>query len=144
MPKDNRIIIHHQDGTCPFNVANIKLSVKDGKLDLEIETHENEDCVLGFLPSPTLYVENTEVTARTLAELTREELDVPIGWNTDDNIFRIYIGQHQALDHNKVTIRRRNPTEIEIDWKSDAVDFNYYDERARRNVIEAHCVYIVE
>ena len=62
----------------------------------------------------------------------------------ENNIARIYIGEHQALDNTKIHLHRLSSKEIQISWVADAEDFNYYDERAKRNEIIVHAVYKYE
>ena len=145
---NNSVIIRHQDGLCVFEIETIELRVTKDGLNMEIETKENSDCVLGFLPPPSLFIENAIVPVNCLEDLGQEQIDVNIGvgWNFDEaskqnNVFRIYIGQHQSLDNNHLSIERISPTEIKISWIADAVDFNYYDERAKRNVVETYAIY---
>jgi hypothetical protein len=142
----NTLLIHHQDGLCEYGVKNIRLEVSARGLALELEAEENPDCALGSFGAPTLYVEAATVSATSLADLEREYIDVPVGWDTDeaskeDNIFRIYIGEHFALDNNKVAIERIGPGEFRLRWSADAADLNYYDERAKRNRIEVQAAF---
>ncbi len=145
--KPNTLTIRHQDGDCVYDVESVMLNVDANGLDLEISTKENPDCVLGFLPAPSLYVESGTISVSTAAELQSEKLQVSSGWDTEDgekedNIFRIYIGQHQALDNNILTLERTESGQVQIYWVSDSVDFNYYDDRAKRNELELSAVYV--
>ena len=72
-----------------------------------------------------------------------ERFQVEVGWDTDevrkeDNIFRICISQHAALDENKVRIVRRPCNRIEVVWRS--VSQNFEDFRDPPSRIEVFCV----
>ncbi len=142
----NQIVIHLQDEDCIYEIESVDLTVSDGLMDLEIKAKPNDDCVLGFLPNPVLTIEDATISAPDVAELNAETLDVKDGWESDgeekeEDVFLIYLGQHTALDNNHLELKRLSENQIEISWKCDAVDFNYYDERAKRNPIEVHCVF---
>ena len=147
MTDANHITIHHQDGICVYPVARMYLQIVNGVLNLEVEAGTNKECPLGFLPEPTLYVEDADVAARSIVDLGEEKLLVPFGWDDESgeektsNIFRIYIGQHQSLDNNVLQLRRLSDASVEILWQSDAPDFNYYDGRAKRNKVDVRCVH---
>jgi hypothetical protein len=146
MVPDNTVLIHHQDGLCEYRISRVRLTIQGGSLDLEISTERNPECSLGGLGSPTLYVESASVQAASPPELQREDVNVLVGWDTDelsksDNIFRIYLGEHFALDNNVLAIERVNIHELRLRWEADCVDLNYYDERAKRNRVEAHATF---
>lgn len=145
--ESQQVTIYHQDSVCNFPVSHVRFEVIDNVLNLEIETGENRACVLGFLPSPTLYIEDAPVLAKSAGEIFDEQLTLPLGWEDEavnektKEIFRIYIGQHEPLDNNSLKIRCVNESLLEILWFADAVDFNYYDERATRNRLEVRCLF---
>jgi hypothetical protein len=63
-----------------------------------------------------------------MEELNEEHLNVAVGWDTDevskeDNIFRIYISQHEALNNNRVQIMRMEANQVHIRWHSESQDF---------------------
>ncbi len=143
----NQILIEHQDGDCLYTVKSVEMKLHEDGLDMEIDSHENKDCFLGFLPSPTLYLEDVTISAHSIREINNEVISIRHGWEDSDGtekfseISRIYIGQHQPLDNTKIILKRISDNEIEISWESDAPDFNYYDERAKRNNVKAHAIY---
>jgi hypothetical protein len=146
MAAENTVVIYHQDGLCEYRVSEVRLRVVGGSLDLEIETERNPTCRLSGLGSPKLYVEAATVRAVSLAKLEREEIVVPIGWDTAeiskfDNIFRIYLSAHFALDNNVLTIERVDRDAVHIVWEADSVDLNYYDDRAKRNRVEVRTTF---
>ena len=146
MTQPNTVVIHHQDGDCRFTICRVELTLADRELDLEIETDENPDCPLGFLPPPLLVVESADIGAANLGELEDARLEVARGWEGDDatterNVFRVYIGQHEALDDNRLSLRRLDERTIAIHWTAESEDFNYYDERAKRTKLEVFATY---
>jgi len=141
MAKYGQVTVFHQEGTCVYEISGAAMTISDGELDMGITTSENKDCRLGILGPPSLAIESASVSAADMSELTEEEINVAVGWDTEeeikeDNIFRIYLAEHHALDNNKVLISRCGPEEITVSWRADATDFNYCDERAKRNAVE--------
>lgn len=146
MAAENSVLIHHQDGLCEYRIADVRLRLIGGSLDIEIKTDKNRDCPLGGLGAPRLYVESATVAARSIATLQYEKVVVPVGWDTDeaskdDNIFRIYLGAHFAMDNNVLSIERVGSDEFLIAWDADSVDLNYYDDKAQRNRIEVRATF---
>ena len=148
MKVKNEVMVRHQDGDCLFQIDFISLEIDEDGLSLEIETRDNQDCVLGFLPPPSLCIEFAPLSVSTVEELQREVLKAHIGWdpegNSEENVFRIYMGQHQGLDNNEVVLSRDNGGNISIHWTSQTNDFKYYDHRAQINSVEVWATYQVK
>ena len=143
LAKPNQVVITHLGEPCVYEIDRCELSVTSDGLDFDVYTKKNKECPLGHLSAPELHIEYGTVTATTRAELTNEELNVEVGWDTDeeskeDNIFRIYISQHQALNKNQVRIIRNQANQIEILWTSEAQDFNYF--KNPNCSVHVHCV----
>ena len=139
----NQVVITHLGEPCVFDIARCKLSITEAGLDLDVFTNPNRDCSLGHLSAPTIHIESGTVGAKSLETLASEELNVAVGWDTDEeakknNVFRIYISQHEALNNNRVKITRNQDNEIEIWWQADAQDF--LDFRNPGCKVEAYCV----
>ncbi|MBL8812826.1 MAG: hypothetical protein JNM43_21855 [Planctomycetaceae bacterium] len=139
----NQVVITHLGEPCVFDIEKCKLSISEAGLDLDVFTNPNRDCPLGHLSAPTIHIESGSVGAKSLEALTAEELDVAMGWDTDEetqnrNIFRIYISQHEALNNNRVKITRNQDKEIEIRWQAEARDF--LDIRNPGCKVDVYCV----
>ena len=141
--QQNQVVITHLGKPCVFNIDRCELNITKRGLDLDVFTKPNRECPLGHLSAPTIHIESATVGADAIEALTEEELNVAIGWDTDDetkedNIFRIYISQHEALNNNRVTIVRNQGKQIEIRWHASAQDF--LDFRNPDCTVEAYCV----
>lgn len=139
----NQVVITHLGEPCVFEIERCELSISEDGLDLDVFTNPNRGCPLGHLSAPTIHIESGTVGVKTIEALTAEELNVAVGWDTDeetkeDNIFRIYISQHEALNNNRVKITRNQDRQIEIRWHADAQDF--LDFRNPNCTVEAYCV----
>ncbi len=126
--RENQVVIFHLGEPFVFEIDKCSLKISDDGLDLDVWTRPNLDCLLGHLSAPSLHIESATVTANSLEDLKVERLDVASGWDTDaerkeDNIFRIDIGQHEALNNNRVYIAQRPDSRIEIRWHSEAQNF---------------------
>lgn len=131
LAKPNQVVITHLGEPCVYEIERRELSVTSSGLDLDVYTKANKECPLGHLSAPELHIEYATVAATSREELIDEELNVEVGWDTDeeskeDNIFRIYISQHEALNKNRVKIVRNPANQIEIQWTAKAQDFNYF------------------
>ncbi|WP_413662490.1 hypothetical protein ACG1BZ_14830 [Microbulbifer sp. CNSA002] len=144
---NNYILIKHQDGDCTFQVKSIELALYETGLDIEIRSNDNRDCCLGFLPSPSIYLENIAISSESIGSIQYEEVDIELGWEhengeeKEENVSRIYMGEHLPLNKTKLILSRVSETELSIALQSTASDFNYYDERAKDNPIEAKVIY---
>ena len=140
-----QLIIKHQDGDCVFQISAVEVEYFETGLDLTVTCHKNRYCVLGFLPAPKLYLENINISKNMFSESKEHKIEIPFGWENDageekeDNISRIYIGQHQPLNENIISLEKINSNSYKLSWSSEAPDFNYYDERARNNKLELNC-----
>ena len=141
--QQNQVVITHLSEHCVFDIDRCELKITGDGLDLDVFTKPNRDCPLANLSAPTIHIESATVAAKTIEDLTEEELNVAVGWDTDeeikeDNIFRIYISQHEALNNNRVSIVRNPDKQIEIKWNADAQDF--LDFRNPNCTVEVYCV----
>jgi hypothetical protein len=141
--QENQVVIFHLGEPCVFEIDRSELKVTDGGLDLDVFTRPNRDCPLGHLSAPQLHIESATVNATSIDNLTEEQFEVEVGWDTDevrkeDNIFCIYISQHAALNNNEVRILRRPGNRIEVVWRSEADDF--VDFRNPTSRVEVFCV----
>jgi len=141
--EENQVVITHLGEPCVFEIDRCELRITEDGLDLDVFTHPNRECPLGHLSAPTIHIESATIKAKTVGDLEKEELNVPVGWDTDeetkeDNVFRIYISQHEALNNNRVTIVRSQEARIEIQWFADAQ--NFLDFRDPDCTVEAYCV----
>ena len=140
-----QLIIKHQDGDCVFQVSSVEVEHFETGLDLTVTCHENRDCVLGFLPAPKLYLENINISKNMFSRNMEHKIEISLGLYNDvgeekeDNVSRIYIGQHQPLNENTIFLEKINSNSYKLSWYSEAPDFNYYDERARNNKLELNC-----
>ena len=140
-----QLLIKNQDGNCLFTVSSIEIEFFETGLDLTITCLENRDCNLGFLPAPKLYLENIEISENEFNKLETKKVEIPFGWETESgeeketNIARIYIGQHQALNKNLITLEKIESNLFRVIWASESSDFNYYDDRAKNNKLELNC-----
>lgn len=142
--QENQVVIFHLGEPCVFEIDRSELAVTERGLDLDVFARPNVGCPLGHLSAPILHIESATVNAASIDELTEEEFEVEVGWDTDevqkeDNIFRIYISQHAALNKNTVRIVRRRDGRIEVVWCSEGErDFN--DFRGPAGRVEVFCV----
>ena len=141
--KQNQVVITHLGEPCVFDIDRCELNITKHGLDLDVFTKPNRECPLGHLSAPTIHIESATVGAKAINDLVEQELTVAVGWDTDeetkeDNIFRIYISQHAALNNNRVTIARNRSGQIEIKWFSDAQ--NFLDFRNPACTVETYCV----
>lgn len=140
---ENYVEISHLGTPFIFEIATCKLAVTEQGLDFGVFTKPNKMSPFGHLSPPHLHIEAATVRASSIDELKCEELQVAIGWDTDeeskdDNIFRIYISQHEALNNNCVRISRRPNDDIEIRWSAESQDF--LDFRNPNCSVEVSCV----
>ncbi len=136
----NIVKIYHQDGLCEFPVKDIDFSIGEKKFDLEISTSAGTGPLAG-LGEPHFGIDDATISVSSIDDLTVEALTEVQGWDTletskADNIFRVYFGEHLGVDNNEVSLTKNDDGTLTILWKGDAPDFNYYDERAKRNKIE--------
>lgn len=82
--QQNQVVITHLGEPCVFEIERCELAIGDRGLDLDVFTHPNRDCPLGHLSAPTIHIESGTVSAKTVEGLTAEELDVAVGWDTDE------------------------------------------------------------
>ncbi len=141
--QQNQVVITHLGEPCVFEIDRCELSITGEGLDLDVFTKPNRDCPLGHLSAPQLHIESATVNAKSIQDLIEEHLNVAVGWDTDeaikeDNIFRIYISQHEALNNNRVTIVRYQDQRIEIQWCAEAQDFLNF--RNPDCTVEVYCV----
>ncbi len=140
--QQNQVVITHLGEPCVFDIDRCEMNITENGLDLNVFTHPNRECPLGHLSAPTLHIESATVGASTVEDLTEEELNVAVGWDTDaetkeNNIFRIYVSQHEALNNNRLKIVRSQGRQIEIKWSADAQDF--LDFRNLDCTVEVYC-----
>ncbi len=140
--QENQVVSTHLGEPCVFEVESCELSITENGLDLNVCTKPNLDCPLGHLAAPELHIESASVNAERVDELTEEHLRVAVGWDTDEaakenNIFRISISQHEALNNNQLQITRKR-NELHIRWHSEAQDF--IDFRNPDCTVEVYCV----
>lgn len=136
--RKNALTINHLGEDVVHELSDIKLEVADSQLNLEIKAIRNQNGPLSHLSSPALYIEDATVSASSKSAIVAEEISVERGWDTDgiekeDNIFRICISQHLALDNNRVRLRRVDD-QIEIDWTctcQNVLDFRDADNELR-------------
>jgi hypothetical protein len=83
--QQNQVVITHLGEPCVFDIDRCELSITEDGLDLDVFTNPNRNCPLGHLSAPTIHIESATVNAKTIEELTKEELNVPVGWDTDDD-----------------------------------------------------------
>jgi hypothetical protein len=126
--QQNQVVITHLGEPCIFEIARCELNITEDGLDLDVFTKPNRDCPLGHLSAPEVHIESATVNSTSIHDLNEEHLNVAVGWDTDeaskeDNIFRIYISQHEALNNNRVKIVRTQDKRIEIRWYAEAQDF---------------------
>lgn len=141
--QENQVVIFHLGEACVFDIDRSELTITDRGLDLDVFTRPNVGCPLGHLSAPHLHIESATVNATSIDDLTEEQFDIEVGWDTDevskeDNIFRIYISQHAALNNNKVRIVRRPGNRFEVVWRSESRDF--LDFRNPESHVEVFCV----
>jgi hypothetical protein len=142
--QENQVVIFHLGEPCVFEIDRSELKVTDRGLDLDVFTRPNPDCPLGHLCAPELHIESATVKATSTHDLTDELFEVAVGWDTDeaqkeDNIFRIYISQHAALNKNRVRIVRRPGNRIEVVWRSEG-ERDFLDFRNPAPCVEVFCV----
>lgn len=141
--KPNQVVVTHLGEPCVYEIDHCELNLTDRGLDLDVFTRPNDACPLAHLGEPTFHIESATVDAYTIEGLTEEYLSVDVGWDTDDerkedNIFRVCISQHLALDNNRVEMVRNQNDQFEIKWTATAQDF--IDFRNPDCTIEVHCV----
>lgn len=144
--RQNTLTINHLGEDVVHGIAEVKLEVNDGQLNLEAKAIRNESGPFSHLSSPALYIEDATVSASSKSAIASEEIVVDDGWDTDeiekeDNIFRICINQHLALNNNRVTLRRVDD-QIEVDWTCTCQ--NVLDFRDADNELRLHCSIPIE
>lgn len=144
---NNYILIKHQDGDCTFEIRNVVLALYETGLDIEIRSNTNRECCSGFLPSPSIYFENIRISAASVESIQSEEVSIELGWEDEngeekeENVSRVYMGEHLPLNKTSLILRRVSKKELSIFLKATTSDFNYYDERAKDNTVEFRLIY---
>ena len=143
MPLETDMLeIKHLAETVVYRVSNVQCAIDAGRLNVEVETTPIEGGPFSHLSNPTLFIENATVHVDSLSAIEHEKIDVETGWDTDeqqksDNIFRININQHLALNNNHLIVRRTTSSEIEIEWRCTCQ--NILDFRDTDNELKLSC-----
>lgn len=135
--------IDHLGAQFQYDIQSVELGLSAGLLNLEVTTVANASSPFSHLAPPTLHIEDAVVSVMSLDELGTEEVNVPVGWDTDtstktDNIFRIYINQHLALNNNHLTLRRTDVSHLAIDWTCECQNILWY--RNPNNRLRLNCL----